>query len=410
MRRAWRFMVDHYLVVPIGGTVALVWANTDPVRYFQVAHALAFSINDVGMALVFGYLAQEVVEAALPGGTLYPFRRALVPVLGGIGGAIGAALVYLGYLRTGDEQVLSRGWPISCPADALVAVAAARVMFGRNAAVSVTLTMALTTNVLGLAAISPHHLVAEVHPMAATLIAVGVGLAMILRRRRVTSSWPYVVVAGSLSWLGCYWAGIQPQLALLPIVPFLRHSPRDLTMPGERIEHLSAAHFESVMAVPVQVIALLFAFVNIGVVWRGFGTGTWAVMTSSLVGRPLGMLGALAVASLAGLHLPGGLGWKHAFVAALAATPSLVFGVFAAVSVFPVGPLLDQTKLGAVATAAGLLPAFAAARILGVGRFAADPVLTRRAPPDTQDRSPGTVAGPGGSHAPDGTELRRTDA
>jgi hypothetical protein len=36
----------------------------------------------------------------------------------------------------------------------------------------------------------------------------------------------------------------------------------------------------------------------------------------------------------------------------------------------PYRPLLVQTKLGAIATVVGLLPAFAAARLLSVGRFA----------------------------------------
>jgi subfamily B ATP-binding cassette protein MsbA len=58
------------------------------------------------------------------------------------------------------------------------------------------------------------------------------------------------------------------------------------------------------------------------------------------------------------------------FVVALAASPGLAFGLFFATGVFPIGPLLAQTKIGAIATAAGALLAFGAAALLRVGRFA----------------------------------------
>ena len=48
----------------------------------------------------------------------------------------------------------------------------------------------------------------------------------------------------------------------------------------------------------------------------------------------------------------------------------LAFGLFFATAVFPDGPLLIETKMGAIATAAGALLALAAARLLWVGRFA----------------------------------------
>jgi hypothetical protein len=57
-------------------------------------------------------------------------------------------------------------------------------------------------------------------------------------------------------------------------------------------------------------------------------------------------------------------------VIVLATAPTLTFGVLFAVSLFPVGPLLVETKLGAVLTVVGFLLAFGAARWLHVGRFA----------------------------------------
>ena len=55
---------------------------------------------------------------------------------------------------------------------------------------------------------------------------------------------------------------------------------------------------------------------------------------------------------------------------ALAASPSLAFGLFFTAAVFADGPLLIETKMRAIMTAAGVLVARAAARLLRVGRFA----------------------------------------
>jgi len=371
MTRAWRFIVDRYLLVPIAAVVALTWANTYPQSYFRIANTLAFPVNEIGMALGLAYLAQEVVEAALPGGSLYPFSRAVVPLIGGLGGMIGASLAYVGYLALGDEQILARGWPVAGAADLVITLAIARAIFGRGAAVTMALVFALTSDVIGLIVISGQHFVVQPHAAAALLIVAGVALAAVFRHQHVVSSWPYVACAGTLSWVGCYWSGLQPVLALLPIVPFLRHAPRDLTQPHRQPSaHRGATHFESVFQAPVLVIVFLFGLLNAGMAVRGADTGTWAVVVASLVGRPAGTLVAIGIALLAGLHLPRGTGWRDALVSALAAAPTLVFGVLFAVAVFPVGPLLVQTKLGAIATAIGLVPAFGAARLLRVGRFA----------------------------------------
>ena len=371
MTRAWRFVADHYLLVPVAGAVALVWANTYPDSYFRLADGSAFAVNEIGMSLALAWLAQEVVEAALPGGTLYPFSRVVVPLIGGIGGTVGAAAAYFGYLALGDERLLARGWPVSGAADLIVAIAVARAIFGRGPAVTMAVVIALTSDVIGFLTISGQHPVAQVHPEAAMLVAFGIGVAALLRRRRVVSNWPYVIVGGTLSWLGCYWSGVQPVLSLLPIVPFLPHAPRDLTvLHDHERSHRRPTHFESAFEVPAQIIVFLFAFVNVGIGLRALDTGTWAIAIASLVGRPIGTLAAIGVAMLAGLKLPRATGWRETVVAALASTPIGLFGVLVSVSIFPVGPLLAQTKLGAIATVIGLLPAFAAARLLSVGRFA----------------------------------------
>ena len=46
-----RFVTDRYLLLPAGALIALVWTNTAGESYFQFAHAIAFPVNEIGMAL-----------------------------------------------------------------------------------------------------------------------------------------------------------------------------------------------------------------------------------------------------------------------------------------------------------------------------------------------------------------------
>ncbi|HWW86108.1 MAG TPA: hypothetical protein VNZ26_21075 [Vicinamibacterales bacterium] len=373
MTRALRFSIEHYLALPLAAFIAIVWANTYAVSYFQIAQSLAFVVNDLGMAFALAYVAQEVVEAVLPGGSLYPWQSAVTPMIAAAGGLLGAAAVYVGYIRSGDEQILAPGWPVACAVDMLVCVGLGRAIFGRSVAASFLVLLVVASNVGGLAVISRHHLVAEVHPAAALLIVLAIGASAVLRRWGVRSVWPYLTLSGPPMWLGCYWTGLHPALSLLPIVPFFTHSPRYLNLDRavpERGTHRTARHFEYLFKYPVQVIAFLFGLVNVGARLQGFGTGTWAVLTASLAGRPLGILAAVGIAVAARQSLPPQIGWRDVVVIALAASPGLAFGVFFATTVFPDGPLLIETKLGAISTVVGVIVALAAARLLHVGRFA----------------------------------------
>jgi NhaA family Na+:H+ antiporter len=119
----------------------------------------------------------------------------------------------------------------------------------------------------------------------------------------------------------------------------------------------------------VQVILFFFGLVNAGVPLASVGTGTWVVLVALLIGKPLGILAATAVASLAGLRRPPGITWPDLVVIGIAAAIGFTVSLFFATAAFPNGPFLSETKIGALLSfsAAGL--AIAAARLLRVGRF-----------------------------------------
>jgi NhaA family Na+:H+ antiporter len=200
---------------------------------------------------------------------------------------------------------------------------------------------------------------------------VAIAVAAWLRRARINRIWLYLITSGALSWLACYWSGISPALALVPILPFLPHRPRGLDLFVEAPPAVPR-RFEHVFRYPVQVVLLFYGLVNGGVVLAGETPGAWAVLTAALIGRPIGILASVALGMAAGLRLPAHLRWRELIVVSLAASAGFTFALFFATTIMPPGPLLGELKLGALSTVAGALVALATARVLRVGRFHSD--------------------------------------
>jgi NhaA family Na+:H+ antiporter len=373
MSRMLHFLTAHYLLLPVGAAVALVWANALPESYFRFAQAAAFPVNEIAMVFFFGLLAQELFEELMPGGALHHWRRWPVPVIAAAGGLAASAAVYWAWVSWKNVPVLQAGWPALAGIDLAFAYFVVRAIFHRHAAVSFLLLLAVTSNVLGFLAIAPAYLFDQVRTGGSgVMMAAAIGLAAWLRRRRVRTFWPYIVVCGGLSWLALYLESFHPALALVPIVPFMPHTRRQL---GELFADDADAkaetprHFEHVWHYQVQVALLLFGLVNAGVMLSGYGSGTWATLVASIAGRTLGILVVVAAALAAGLHLPAQLRWRELTVVALAASIGFTFTLFFATALYPAGPTLAELKLGALLTGVGVVIAAGAARLLHVGRF-----------------------------------------
>jgi Na+:H+ antiporter, NhaA family len=371
MNRGLRSPAARSLGIPVGAVGALLWSNLAAESYFRITHALAFAVNDVGMAFFFALLTQEVLEATMPGGALHTWRRAALPIVAAIGGTIGAIGAYDLFLLAGDEHLLLSGWPIVCAIDGGVAYLLVRVLIGRGGAAPFVVLMAIVSNMIGLIAISLHQHAGDVRPLGPVLIVVGLAVTVWLTRLKLRTIWPQVVIGGALMWWGFWWSGLHPALALIPIVPCLPRSPRHQSPFSGEVEHGahdSPGHIEHALWMPVQFILFLFAFVNAGVVVHGVERGAWAVTVGALVGRPAGMFVAIGVSLACGLRLPPGVGWRQLVVIALATSCAFTFGLFFATAVFATGPVLTEAKVGALSTIGAALIAIAASRMLAAKR------------------------------------------
>jgi NhaA family Na+:H+ antiporter len=362
------FVFDNSLLLLAGTVAAVIWANLDVASYDRVTHPLHFWANDVGMVFFFALAAKEVFEATLPGGPLASPRQALSSLAAAVGGMVAPALIYLALASTVGPAELTRGWAIPCATDIAFSAMIARVIFPRgHPAIPFLLLLAIADDALGLMILAVFY---PSGPLSVAALAILMPAALLaafwLKRRRVRSFWPYVIGPGSLSWAALYFGGFHPALALVPIVPFMPHSPRDLGLfdPREHLHIDTLNQFEQWWATPVQFILLLFGLANAGVPFEQVGPGTYFVLAALLFGKPVGIVLFSAAARLVGAGLPEGLQVRDLVVVGIAAAIGFTVSLFFATAAFPGGPALAETKMGALLSFTAAPLALVASRLL----------------------------------------------
>jgi NhaA family Na+:H+ antiporter len=349
----WSFTIDNSLLLVVGTVTALVWANFDLPSYERFTHGpLHFLVNDVGMVFFFALAAKEILEARLPGGPLASPREAAVPVLSAIGGMIAPASIYLLLCTVLDRPELLRGWAVPCATDIAFSYMAARLIFPpSHPAIPFLLLLAIADDAMGLVLLAVFYPSGPLSMLDfAGFMLPAVVFAFLFKRLRVSSFWPYLIVGGGLSWCALYFGGVHPALALVPILPFMPHEKRDRGLFENREARMPYAmnRFQHVFQVPVQFVLFFFGLVNAGVPFGSIGGGTWIVLTALLVGKPLGILLSTLVGVRAGLEMPGNLPARDLLVVGVAAGIGFTVALFFATAAFQPGPVLDETKMGAL--------------------------------------------------------------
>ncbi len=366
------FVIDNSLLLVLGALIGLVWANLALPSYEAFAHAVHFAVNDIGMVFFFALAAKEVMEATLPGGALASPRRAALPLLAAVGGMAGPALIHVGLSLGLGYPELARGWAIPCATDIAFSALVARMVFGRHPAIPFLLLLAIADDALGLAILAVFYPSGEVRLLEfVVIVGAAIAIAWQMSRRRVMNFWPYVLVAGSISWIGFLRGGLHPALALVPIIPFFPHEAVDLGILDERELHRRDPlnRFAAWWHVPVQFILFAFGLVNAGVPFSAVGPGTWVVLAALTFGKPTGIVLTSMIGVAMGLHRPAGVTWTDMVVVGVAAAIGFTVALFFATAAFPQGTLLAETKMGALFSFGAAILAPLAALLLGVGRF-----------------------------------------
>jgi len=388
-----QFLLENSLFLIFGALAGLIWANLDHETYEHVVHLplfensligvehggdkiinLHFLVNDMLMALFFAIAGKEVWEATLPGGPLNNPREAATPLIATLGGVLMPAAIYLaGAALAGDLPAFGRGWAIPCATDIAFSYMVARFIFGSmHPAIPFLLLLAIADDAIGLVILAIFYPQGEVQALWLLLSVLAVGVGLLLRRLKVASFWPYLLVAGPISWFGFALAGIHPALGLLPIIPTIPHAHVDTGLFDwrdlDKTDTLNA--FEHWFKNPVELILGAFGLLNAGVVLSSVGEPTYLVLAGLLLGKPLGIWGfGMFAARGLKLGIPGNMSNRELFVVGCAAAIGFTVALFVATVAFPLGDIQDAAKMGALASFGAAGVTWLAARILGVRKM-----------------------------------------
>ncbi|MCX5876677.1 MAG: Na+/H+ antiporter NhaA [Deltaproteobacteria bacterium] len=380
MKKHLNLLQEFSVPLLAGVLVALIWANLSPEGYRQFNHApllgalsFHFITNELFMVLFFGMAAAEITQSCLPGGDLHPLRKAVNPLLATLGGVAGPVLVYLCLNALFGTPHLSRGWGIPTATDIALAWLGASLVFGRrHPAVAFLLLLAIADDAIGLGIIAIFY-PDPLHPLAPQWLGLtlsGMAISLLLRRGKVGSYWPYLLLGGGLSWLGLFKAHVHPALALVCIVPFLPHAKREHKhLFEEDSRDISPlASFGREWKVVVDFGLFMFGLANAGVEFAAIGVATWLVLASLALGKTGGIFSMGLLGKRLGYPLPSQVGKKELLLIGMIGGLGLTVALFVAGEAFTDPLIQGAAKMGALLSAGSGLLAIVGGRVMQVRR------------------------------------------
>jgi NhaA family Na+:H+ antiporter len=319
------------IMLCISAVLALIVANTGLVDIYKTVLSQIFTvqignfeinkpillwINDGLMAIFFLFIGLEV-KRELVKGHLSTRENAMLPLIAAIGGAALPAIIY-SYINWGNEDAL-RGWAIPAATDIAFALGILMLLGNRvpNTLKICLVAIAVIDDLFAVLIIAFFYTEQIVTDML-LLAAIGVGIAIIMNIRCVTSIFAYVLVA-LFVWACVLKSGIHPTLAgvvmglIIPIKVKNKHDEAPLKV-MEHVLHPWVNFF----------ILPVFAFANAGVSLAGitFQTFLQPITLGIILGLFLGkQIGIMLITKLAVTlnicKLPRGVDWKQFYGMAL---------------------------------------------------------------------------------------------
>ncbi|MDR2162512.1 MAG: Na+/H+ antiporter NhaA [Clostridiales Family XIII bacterium] len=368
--------IREYSVPLLVGVIAsIIWKNLSPVTYdafvftpiFGEHIDLYFIINDVFMVFFFATAGIEIVYSLLPGGALFPVKKAVMPLMATAGGVLGPTIVFFALNSAFGAPEFSRGWGICTATDIALSWLLARLVFGKShPAVNFLLLLAVADDGIGMGIIAIFYpdpaMPAEYEWLL--LILAGMGTAILLKKFHVHNWVAYIFAAGALSWTGLYKAHLHPALALIFIVPFIPHSV--ISDKAAIVNDVPDIHGDDIRVTDQSPIAkcenrlssfvdfglVFFGLTNAGVALSGISTLTWIVCVSLIVGKTGGILLFSRIATLMSFKPPGGMNFRDVGVVGLIAGAGLTVALFVAGAAFTEPDLQSSAKMGALFSSA----------------------------------------------------------
>lgn len=369
-----------YSIPLIAGVIAaLIFANVMPEQYHNIIHGewgntvLSFHwlINDVFMVFFFGIATVDLVDSLSEGGALNPLNKAVAPLMATLGGVLGPVAVFILINILFGSSAYSNGWGVCTATDIALAWFFAKLILGpKHPAVKFLLLLAVVDDAIGLIIIAIFYPQPgkELQLIWLLLIPIAMLMAFIMRKLNIYH-FAWYLCCGVVSWLGMFFAGIHPALALVFIIPIMPKKGRFIRNSNEyglnhRVGNTTLHMFEYTVNPIVDYGLFFFGFVCAGVRFSGITGLTFITLIAFLVGKSGGITLFTAIALKLKAKLPYGMTFSDVIIVSMISGIGLTVALFVAESAFTDAALTDSAKMGALFSVFAAVPAFLTARIL----------------------------------------------
>lgn len=310
-------------------------------------------INDGLMAIFFLLVGLEIKREIVEGELSSP-KKASLPILCAIGGAIVPALIYLSF-NSGKET--ASGWGIPMATDIAFALAVIG-MLGNRIPASLKVFLAALAIVDDLIAILVIAFFYSSGIETTYLLYAGIGMVILIVMNRMNVQNPYLyLIPGLFIWYFIHHSGIHATIAGVLVAMTIPTNDTAAESPLERLEHA--------LVKPVNFLIIpLFAFANTNITLETemveglvapLGIG---ISLGLLLGKPLGILVMTFICSKLGISsLPDGSTFKHILGVGLLAGIGFTMSIFISILSFSDPLHINEAKLSILLTSllAGVL-------------------------------------------------------
>jgi Na+:H+ antiporter, NhaA family len=343
MKKFVQIAEDWSLPLICGIIVALLWANFDNLSYHTFVHHRFFSsinfhflVNDVFLVLFFGSVAIEITHEFSAGGALFPLKKAVVNIMAACGGVFMPIVIFYALNTVFGKAEYSAGWAIGTATDIAVALLFAKLIFPKkHPALTFLLFLAIIDDFIGLGIIAVFYPDADkpFQPVFLLLIMLAMIISLFLRKNKKQSYFMYLLPT-LISWYGMHAANLHASLAMVWIVPFI---PK------------TALHKLELHLKPIVAFGLFFfGLANAGVTFGNASVLTFIILSSLIIGKPLGISMFIKIGTLFGLKPDKRINTHDIILIGLTAGIGLTVSLFIADIAYINSSLQDGAKMGAL--------------------------------------------------------------
>ena len=301
----WFFQLEAAsgLVLLIAAIIALVISNSNfselyfttlkqylfiGVNDFGLKLSVHHWINDLLMAIFFFFVTLEIKREFIQG-ELANIKKALLPIIGAVGGMVVPALVYIA-INFGNTETLN-GWAIPSATDIAFSLGILSLLGSRvPISLKIFLTALAIIDDLGAILIIAFFYSGDLSISYLSLILISYIFLLILNKLGIKKFLPYLII-GSFMWFFTYKSGIHATIAGVLLATTIPHRIKDKDFSLLiKLEH-AISPYVAFMIMPI------FAFANAGVSLEGLS------FSSLLQPVPLGILLGLFVGKQVGVMI-----------------------------------------------------------------------------------------------------------